>query len=114
MKFIPKASPIPTSYKSITLLSRHLIYSTSNINGNLPVFMKISDGQPCADSGEFNYYMGLAYKLDVNYGYTACTTKLDNSFYDISYIKLDTIHYLGLLKDNGVDSKTSAISSTKA
>ncbi len=104
IKFLKSTDTVPSEYKSLLLNKKRIIYTNTKTSGKLPILTKISDGPPCADAGEVNYYQGAAYILDFYYGKTRCLTTVANSIQDLAYQKLDTIYYFDLLQDNAITS----------
>ena len=80
--------------------SSYLYYTNEAIDHHILGRFRISDGDICINSEEYNS-VSTHYVLDY-YDYNGCKTEANGTFYDSKYIQLDSMNKYELYKQNGI------------
>lgn len=88
----------------------HLHYTNENINGNIVVSFKATEGNVCSDSLKIDF-TSSRYAFDRYYSSEGCNTKDTRFIYDTRYSKIDTVSKNTTYVENNVDKMLDKIKS---
>ena len=88
----------------------HLHYTNENINGNIVVSFKATEGNVCSDPLKIDF-TSSRYAFDRYYSSEGCNTKDTRFIYDTRYSKIDTVSKNTTYVENNVDKMFDKIKS---
>ncbi len=89
-------------YQSAILNDKKILYTYQNIEGKIPIYVKLSDEQPCINPKFENYFRGESYILDNFFKKETCSVPINGKREDQNYKILDSYGFTNILRENGI------------